>query len=638
MLQALRSGTHSTIVKLVLFGLLLLAMLGLAIMDVQGMFTGTSAADTTVARIGKTKITAPELEQLVRVSLRQQNIPQEELLLRGVPQQALEQEINSRIFTMAARDLGIVVDDATAAKQLRSLVTTIAGTRKGMTEREALDRLLQSLDTSEAKLLAGVKSQIASDSLMRALSSGARAPEQLIQDSLKYRYEWRRGEYFTIGASDIGAIAPPSEDTLKGYYQSVSSVWALPEYRRFAVLPIDGKSLGIDVRVADDVMKQYYEEHKDDYTTAETRVISQATAKDEATAKAIFDAASKTKDLQKAVKAAAGKASFIKADTYAEADLPVEISKAAFTGTEASLLAPVQSPLGWHIFNIEKVTPAVIRTFEDVKAELEKEMTQDKAAEQLYEKANDIDDAIASGKKLAEVAAEFGLQAVTFDKVDAHGLDASGKKPETALPLFDKIVETAYAMDEGETSQLIETPEGGFLLVETSGITPSAVRPFEEVKDAVLQNWTAHEKGKALDKASAKVIERLNMGETFALMAGEFGKQPEMTQRVKRDTEADTVKLGRGMIPALFSLEKIGQVAHVAGEDSVTILRLSEREVSMPGDIKKEEIDNLESVLSRALQSDILDQYRQGLMEKYGVTINDKLVNSLYSPKTSEEE
>ncbi len=119
----------------------------------------------------------------------------------------------------------------------------------------------------------------------------------------------------------------PSDSDLKDHYKSISSRFALPEFRSIEVLQLDKKSLGVDTsKTANDAQK-YYDEHKADYTKPETRVVSQAVANDEETAKTIYQAALKTKDMQKAA-AAAGRArpTISRRKPSQKKDMPLELS------------------------------------------------------------------------------------------------------------------------------------------------------------------------------------------------------------------------------------------------------------------------------------------------------------------------
>jgi hypothetical protein len=89
------------------------------------------------------------------------------------------------------------------------------------------------------------------------------------------------------------------------------------------------------------------------------------------------------------------------------------------------------------------------------------------------------------------------------------------------------------------------------------------------------------------------------------------------------------------MLPALFSLDKVGQTTAVSGNEKVTILRLSERKIDAPRDSAKADSDALRATLDDALRNDILEQYRAHLFREYKVSINDDLITRMYSGENS---
>jgi len=627
MLKQMREGTKSTILKLTLFGLLLLAMTGLALMDVQGMFR-RSAGGNTIASFGNDKLTAVDFDRLVQSALRDRSLKQNDAYRAGLPQQILRQEIDNRLLNMEAHDLGLQVDDVLAAKQLKDVLAPLV--LKGMSEREALQRLLETYHLSENQLVATLKAQISSQQLINMVMIGARAPRQLVDDALQYRHEWRRGAYFTLTSSIAGALKDPPETELKSYYDSIAREYALPEYRTLSVIVLDKNSLGGDVKISGEKLKQYYDDNLSDYKSAETRVISQTVAADEAAAGEIYAAAEKTKDLQKA---SAGKGSYIKPQTFAETEMPVELSKTAFAGSAGKVLAPIRSPLGWHVLYIEQVTSAVVRPFAAVKAAIEKDISQDKLSEAMYQRANKIDDEIAGGKTLAEVARENSLHEIVLEKVDARGIGQNGRKPDAAIPLFDKVIDSGFSLKKGTASPLIETPEGSFLIVGATAVFPSEQQPFSRVRAQILARWKSARQTKALADQSARIIERLKKGESFDKLAAEYKQTVRSTALVKRGTPAAKAGMENGLLTAIFSLDRVGHATAVSNDGAVTILRLAERKMQPPAEISKQDAVAMETILNRSLKQDLLEQYRLSLLRKYDVAINDRLLGEMYAPK-----
>jgi len=633
MLNAMRSGTHSKIIKVVLFGLLAFAMLGLALLDPNASWRHLGHPNS-VATIGRDSITTAEFDSLLQSAMRREQMKPQDAYRSGFPEQFLTEEINSRVLSKAVKDLGLAVDDVTAARQLKKLLAPYV--KQGLSPQEAESRILYALNLNEARLVETIKTQVGIENLMRALSAGIAAPQQMVEDATKYRFESRAGEYFTITGDEADKVPVPSDADLKKYYDEISDRFTLPEYRTLAILVIDRKTLGGEDAPTAESIKAWYDAHTADYAQPEKRVISQVVASDEATAKAVYAAASANKDLKAAAAAAKGKANYIKSAEYGKDDIAVEIADKAFAGKEGTVLEPVKSPLGWHVIYVEKVKAAKPRPFEEAKADIERDMTQASSAssDALYAKANQIEDMVAGGKTLADVAQSLGLHEKVFDKIDAKGTAATGKADMSSIPEVAKALDSGFKQPKGAVSSLIETSAGSFLLVETREIVPSQQQPFEKVRADVVKSWQKEQAAKSLDQKSAKILERLKMGEDFATVASSLGKHVERTEMSPR-REKPGSKIPHGVVPALFSLDKVGQVTVVPQENSAMILRLADRRLDVPQQQSKEDVEALKTMLDHSVQKDILEQYRQSLIAKYDVTINHQALAEMYANKAN---
>ncbi len=645
MLQKMRSGAQSTIIKVVLFGLLMLAMLGLAFTDVQGMFRsgGAATGSTAVAEIGNSRISAAELDMLVQRNMRQPNI--DEGTRRAIPLITLNQEVNARVYAQAAHDLGLVLDNKTAAAILKKDVLGPVAASAGISEKQALQGMLRNAGMSEQAFVGAFKNQVATDQLVRIINTPAQAPAQLVNDALKRRYELRRGEYFELTAADLGDAlkTPPTDEELQSYYTSIAGSFLLPEYRDFSVLIIDRNALGLaDNKPTAEEVESYYNENKDNFGAPEERRVEQIIAPDEATAQALLSKAQAGATLeaiaQQAETAEGAAADVVFAtSTYRQSELDIELATPAFKAKANALVGPVETPLGWHIMKIVAITPARTPALSEMRAEIEKEIAEERGADTLYARATEIDEQVAAGQSLSDIAAQLKLQPVNYSGVTSEGTDKAGKPVDTKVAAFSKIVETAYTLDEGQVSSLAETSDGQFLLIETTKITPAQEQPFEAVRSEVTDSLRLKKMGELFDQRSAEITEKMQLGESFDAVAKRLGKRVSSTPLLKRSSTPAEAGMARGMLPALFSLDSVGQTTAVSGNEKVTILRLAERKIETPRDARQQDSAALRNTLNEALRNDILEQYRNHLFREYGVSINEDVVSRIYAPRSETE-
>ncbi|HEX2753564.1 MAG TPA: hypothetical protein VHP34_10770, partial [Alphaproteobacteria bacterium] len=213
------------------------------------------------------------------------------------------------------------------------------------------------------------------------------------------------------------------------------------------------------------------------------------------------------------------------------------------------------------------------------------------------------------------------------------------KKPAAAekLPMFDKVLEYGFSLPEGEVSTVIETKDASFMVVAPVDVIAPAPKPLAEVKKDVIAAWKEDKINEALDKTASDIMTRLNLGEKLEDIAKEYNKPIQHSKLLRRDSDAKDAVLGRGMIPALFSLDMIGQTTTVRGDNSLSFLRMTERKIDMADAPEAAEVNKQRLSLEQSMRSDIVSQFRRGLMDKYKVEIHAKAIENMFANSETEE-
>jgi peptidyl-prolyl cis-trans isomerase D len=226
-----------------------------------------------------------------------------------------------------------------------------------------------------------------------------------------------------------------------------------------------------------------------------------------------------------------------------------------------------------------------------------------------------------------------------LEKITADGTSAAtGRKVAPGnIPMLDKVLSSGFELLEGSVSPLIETSDGAFMIVSAREVFKAEPKPLADIRAEVVKSWKAEQKNDLLDKKAAEVMDRINLGESFEKIASAVGKNIERSKMLNRNSPASEAALGKGMVPALFSLDKIGQTTTVRGENSLSFVRLLDRKIDMPEKAPEAEVKRMQLMLTQSLQGDLLEQYRRGLMEKYNVSINADAIEEVYAPTESLE-
>ncbi len=201
------------------------------------------------------------------------------------------------------------------------------------------------------------------------------------------------------------------------------------------------------------------------------------------------------------------------------------------------------------------------RASAEVRESLEARLKREKALDSLIDLGNKLDDALGRGTHLQEAAAELKLPLRTITAIDAKGLDAAGQ-PVPDLPL--RLLETAFQTAQGAESSLIDAGDDIYFVVRVDAVTPSSMRPFEEVRSQVMEAWRVEERDRRAKQLAEELAVGARAGREIAALAAEKQLKPTTTAPFTRTGEAVAPELSRAAVAALFDA-KPGQVVDSAG-------------------------------------------------------------------------
>jgi len=656
MLQAMREGMNSWVMKTVLVILLGGALGGLVLMDTIS-FWRTGVSRGSVANIAGEELNFVEFDRAYRGNLRR--VPSEAAqnpeVRAIVARDTLKEQVRKRLLLKATADSGLFVGDVVAAERVREYLKPLVD--QGAMESVALATILQRQQISEAALVDTLRNELAVEIMMSALIVPVTAPQQEVQDWLQYDMETRAGEYIRISDKGFTAEAP-DEETLKKFHAEKAGMWMSPEYRSFSVLVLTPEKVlseleGIDI-ISDDELKKTYEEHIADYTELDKRTISQAVFGTEEDAKAVFALLKNgtVKTLKEATeKAGKSDVQLIDAEEHtAQSIFPEEISEAVFGfAKDTGAVGPVKSPLGWHVVEITATARGKVTSFDDVKDILRSDWILDNASDPLYSKVSELEDMFAGGASVKEAAEFLNIDFTTMPFLSDNGRGEDGK-PHKLVPEkhAQEILGKIFKMDKNEEikAEVMEMNDGSFISVSLDGVKPTQKIAYETVADDVRQAWMSGEKKKQMRANAEKIADAVRAdGKTLAEAAKSFGYNVEKIP-VRNRAAIHLAGDGKANIPAeavteLFALQATGDAATLQAGDDIVVVTLTKRDLPDMGDdavadaVAQAALSR--AMIERGMREDIVTQFLTAVEKKYGVKVNDFSFDKQYGKAAQEE-
>ena len=625
MLQAIRSKAGSLIVK-ILFALLIVSF---GVWGIGDIFRERSAAETTVASVGDINIQADELQNALRREMERMNrmlggnFSAEQAKQIGLPETILDRIVASDLLDLEERRLHLLVDDQVVRDAI--IANPSFHNSTGAFDRNIFTNVLAANQLSEDRYVGLLRSDIARGNLTSAVTDGAIAPAALVDPLFRTRNEKRTAETILVAADKMTGIAEPSEADLRDFHAKHEDLFRAPEYRGFTALIMKPDDIAGTIEVPESKLRDEYQARLDEFQTPDRRQLEQILVPDEAKAKEVEDQLAGGKDFAAVAKDVAGQSGdTIKLGWVTRDELPPGLVDAAFALKDGEVGKPVQTSLGWHIVKATGVETGATKPFEAVRDQLAKDVARAMAADELYKRSNEIEDALAGGSTVDQVAEKFALKPIKIAAVDLDGKDPTGAP--VALPNAGEILRVAFNTDQGQTTRMNETKDNGYFLLRVDTVQPTVVKPLAEVEDRAKALWLADKRNAAAETEARAISAEVAPGKTLAAIAAEKQLAVTTTPAVTRDG-AGQAKLPATLVAKMFAI-KPGESAVSTGPDGWYVVQLKTVEAPDPA-ADAAAVGQVTEQLANGIRGDLLAQFETALRNRFPVTVRQQEIDRL---------
>lgn len=626
-MQFLRDGAASGVLKFFLMGLLVLAVGGLVMMDVGGFFRG-GVGRTDVAKIGGEKISAQSFDRTVQRTTRRIGMTPQEAYKLGHINEILYSNIRGNIMIQSAGDLGVQISQDRLAREVAKIIKPMV--QDGQTPQNVLNTLLMQQGMSEQDFINSMRRETAAGILRSALESGfAVLPEGLSEDFYAFQNETRTVDLVVFPDKDFKVVKEPTEDQLMLLYSAMKEGYAEPERRTLVLAALDVDNIQNTIEISDTELQAAYEDNIEAYMVSEQRTLEQAVLKSELEASDVLERVQKGESLKSAAEAVTGETNaYLGEQTFEEDGLLAEIKEAAFQGEERLLDKPIKTALGWHVIRVKDIKTPTTKPLSEVKDALKRELLQVKLADRLYDVAGEIDDQLGGGAPLDQVAKEMNLKTYEIKDVDTFGLTPD---KEDALDNFAEdrefILQTAFDLFEGEASPVVEMNDGSFMTIYVAEVKEKSYPLFEDIKPRIVEKWN-NDQRRVDNKQHVELLAAKN-DTSLDEIAKSKGKSIQTIRNIKRNG-VPAAPITPQALNLIFDTA-VGKTVQINVDGGTAIAQI--KSASLPDSIDENALKTVKSNIREGIQSEAQLGFIRNQQKKYGVAINEKLLDQMYSPK-----
>lgn len=556
MLQLIRDKAQSWI-AIAIVGLLIL---GLSTVAWDAYFSPDP--EVPVAKVNGAKITSNEFQRAYgqqRARLQQmlggadisQFIPDEVEFKKNILKRLEEEEL---IFQAAVAS-GYRVSDALLAQQIRNFETFQSD---GQFNSELYEQWLRQSYMSAGEFEEMLRRDVLVQQYRLAIGATSWTTEQERNALLKLQEQKRDVGFVTIAATSFLDKISVSDEEAQAHYDDNSIKFSTQERVSIEYLDLTMSELTKDVDVDDAKLGEIYQERQSEFGIPEerrTRHIMIEVAGD-ASEEQLNSAREKAEALLTQLGEGASFAELARQNSddigtandggdlgFMSHDAMIDpaYADAAFALEKGAVSDVVKSGYGFHIIKLEGINAGQVKTFAEVKAELEQEYRRHQAEDKFFEQGEILANMTFENPDTLEIAAdELGLKVVSSE---LFSRDAG-----TGIAMDERIRSAAFSdevLQQGLNSQPLELADDRVLVLRIKDHQQSSVRPFAEVKAEIVTTLRQQAAEKMAEQEGLAILELLADNNKLEVIAAErklnWG-HPEPIKRNSTIAAADVVQ------------------------------------------------------------------------------------------------
>lgn len=542
MLQALRNRLTGWVAGLIIA----LLIVPFAFFGIDHYFTG--GVKDYVAKVGEREIAPRDYQeqlQQTRERYRQffgDNFNAEQFNDPTFKRQILDGMIERELMLLEAERERVAISDARLAQRIHEIP---AFQLDGKFSYEVYRNRLEGAQLSERQYEALLRQDLLAEELSRAIAQSSFVTEAEVRAYVRLRDQTRDFRYLALEIGDVLPPEAPTEEAVRAHYQSHLGDYRTPEEVDLEYLEIEAAKLEVEPP-SEDVLRARYAEREAQYVEPEQRLASHllvavaADADAEAhkaareKAEALLARARKGEDFA----ALAREASDDLGSKAAGGDLgwlqrgqtEAAFEEALFKLAVGAISEPVLTPQGYHLIQLRELKPEQRRSFEEVRAELEREYLDNQRERQYLDLSGRLVDAIQKDPQaLAPAAESLGLPLKRSGWFSRSAPVGIAIHPEVMRRAFSDLV-----YKRGQVSNLITLGPNHVVAIRAADTRASAQRPFEEVRDQITNELLQRGRERALRERAEALYARLEGGASLDEVAAELKREVQRAEGVVR--------------------------------------------------------------------------------------------------------
>ena len=590
-------------------------LLGFLFVGLIGFGTGNLSGNVkTIGKIGDTEITVNQYVRALQSELRNssqqfgQQLTLQQLQAFGIQQRVLARLVTDKLLENEASKLSLSVDDQTVRNNIVSL-NAFKGS-DGSFNQDAYSYALENAGYTSAEFEEEIRAETSRNILSQSILSGlvinslqAEMLASFLLEERSFNIQILKPDNLNINTKD------PSVEDLNTFLKDNIDKYTVPKGKKITYAALQPKMLIDLVDINETVLRNIYEEKKQEYNQPEQRTLDRLSflTLDDAQS-AISDMNSNITDFDKLILDRNLTNNDVLYGTFTKEQL-LDGNELIFAAKANEHVGPIETDLGPVIFRIREIISATTTSYEEVKSTLEKDYKLSEAIKLIDAKIEEAQNLLAAGGTLDDLQTEMGFE------IEEILFNAEENIPILKNEIFYDTAQNAKINDFPEIKEL---PDGGLFALRVDENVDARPRKVDEIRAELTSAWQKQEVQIEIDDFAKDLLSKNQYkGEIL-----NFSKQTR--EKILPDLPSE-------IITEVFNLS-IGEGTIVSGDQKSYIVRLKDiSNADLSTDNAKLLISQIKNQINNSLSADLFESFATMARVNSKLDLNEQAVNAVHS-------
>ena len=430
------------------------------------------------------------------------------------------------------------------------------------------------------------------DKLRSALTDWLALSDAEVEREYRSRNEKAKLQVVALTADKFRDKVTVNDADLASYYAAHQAEYRKGEQRKVKYLLVDRDQMRSKIMITPQEIESYYNQNVQQFQQPEqvraSHILLKTEGKDEAAVR------KQAEDILKQAKAPGADFAAL-AKKYSEDDgskvnggdldyfgkgrMVPEFEQAAFALQPGQISDLVKSQFGFHIIKVVDKKPASTRTLDEMRTQIQEQLTAQRVEQQLGDRTRDLDARITKPGDIDTVGKEAGF-------VVADSGFFTHEEPIPTLGPAPPVANEAFQLKKGDVSKALQSPRGPVYITVTDMRDPY-VPKLDEVKDRVRDDVIKMKAAELSKQRAGEIAASLRSAKDFGAAAKAQGLEAKDTQLIARGSPLPDIGVSAEVDKVAFSLPAGGVSDPIATANGSVIVRVAERQDVTPDGLRQ---------------------------------------------------